>query len=166
MTLKGFSIEWVPFKDAEKKHVSHNQKAGNKMVVIPEPCKELRRRISARIYGWEYPLLTFIYPGFDCGPCGCGGPPIPIAYWCQSELRPTRPVRTNRVPLSAPNHGRSPKTPWARSSKAPLLAEDFRLPDQSDESCRLPSSLQGPASWGVMGVGVRFPTEHPNNQRL
>ena len=37
------------------------------MVIIPEPCKELRRRISAAIYGWDCPLPTFIYPGFDCG---------------------------------------------------------------------------------------------------
>ena len=29
--------------------------------------QELRRRISAAIYGWDCPLLTFIYPGFDCG---------------------------------------------------------------------------------------------------
>ena len=32
--------------------------------------EELRRRISAAIYGWEYPLLMFIYPGFDCGSDG------------------------------------------------------------------------------------------------
>ena len=38
-----------------------------KMVVIPEPCKELRR-ISA-ISGWDCPLLTF-YPGFECGSDG------------------------------------------------------------------------------------------------
>ena len=36
------------------------------MVVIPE-CRELKRRISATISGWDCPLLTFIYPGFDCG---------------------------------------------------------------------------------------------------
>ena len=34
------------------------------MVVIPEPCKEFRRRISAAISGWNRPVLTFIYPGF------------------------------------------------------------------------------------------------------
>ena len=28
--------------------------------------QELRRRISAAIFGWEHPLLTFIYPGFHC----------------------------------------------------------------------------------------------------
>ena len=33
----------------------------------PEPCKELRRRIPATNSGWDYPLLTFIYPGFHCG---------------------------------------------------------------------------------------------------
>ena len=27
-------------------------------MVDPEPCKELRRRISAAIYGWDCPLLT------------------------------------------------------------------------------------------------------------
>ena len=40
-------------------------------MVYPEPCKELRRRISATISGWDCPLLTFIYPGFDCGSCCC-----------------------------------------------------------------------------------------------
>ena len=30
----------------------------------------LRRRNSAAIYGWDRPLLTFIYPGFDCGSNG------------------------------------------------------------------------------------------------
>ena len=38
-------------------------KPGTKMV-HPEPCKEIRRRISAAIYGWDWPLLIFIYPGF------------------------------------------------------------------------------------------------------
>ena len=32
----------------------------------------LRRRISAAVYGWEYPL-TSIYPGFDCGFAGAIG---------------------------------------------------------------------------------------------
>ena len=36
-------------------------------MVYPEACKELRRRISATISGWDCPLLTFIYkyPGFE-----------------------------------------------------------------------------------------------------
>ena len=29
----------------------------------PEPCKELRRRICATLFGWDCPLLTFIYLG-------------------------------------------------------------------------------------------------------
>ena len=33
-------------------------------MVDPEPCKELRRRNSAAIYG-DHPLLTFIYPGVE-----------------------------------------------------------------------------------------------------
>ena len=36
-------------------------------MVYPEPCKELRRRISAAISGWDCLLPTFICPGFDCG---------------------------------------------------------------------------------------------------
>ena len=43
-----------------------------KMVDL-EPWKEIRRRISATIYGWDCPLLTFIYPGFDCGSNGGSG---------------------------------------------------------------------------------------------
>ena len=35
-------------------------------MVYPEPCTGLRSRISAAIYGWDWPL-TFICPGFDCG---------------------------------------------------------------------------------------------------
>ena len=34
-------------------------------MVNPGPCKELRRRKSATISGWDCPLLTFIYPGFE-----------------------------------------------------------------------------------------------------
>ena len=30
-------------------------------MVDPEPCKELSRRISAAISGWDRPLLAFIY---------------------------------------------------------------------------------------------------------
>ena len=41
-------------------------KPGTKMV-YPEPCTGLRRRISAAIYGWDRPILTFIYPGGSCG---------------------------------------------------------------------------------------------------
>ena len=33
--------------------------------IHPEPCKELTKKAAA-IYGWDYPLLTFIYPDFDC----------------------------------------------------------------------------------------------------
>ena len=39
-------------------------KPGIKMV-DPELCKEIQSRISAAVFGWDCPLLTFIYPGFD-----------------------------------------------------------------------------------------------------
>ena len=39
-------------------------KPGVKMVDL-EPCKEIPRRISAAIYGWDGPLLTFIHPRFE-----------------------------------------------------------------------------------------------------
>ena len=32
----------------------------------PKPCKET----AATIYGWDCPLLAFIYLGFDCGSLG------------------------------------------------------------------------------------------------
>ena len=35
-------------------------KPGTKMV-NPEPCKELERRTSATISGWDYPFLPFVY---------------------------------------------------------------------------------------------------------
>ena len=47
--------------------VSHNQHPERKYSRPRTMLQELRRRISAAIYGWVCPLLTFIYPGFDCG---------------------------------------------------------------------------------------------------
>ena len=44
--------------------MSHNQNPVYSKVVYPEPCKEIRRRPQL-FSGWD--LLTFIYPGFDCG---------------------------------------------------------------------------------------------------
>ena len=41
---------------------SHS-KPGTKMV-HPEPCKRTKKAAAA-IYGWDRPLLTFIYPGFE-----------------------------------------------------------------------------------------------------
>ena len=38
-----------------------------------QQCTGLRRRISAAIFGWDRPSLTFIYPGFDCDSNGFGG---------------------------------------------------------------------------------------------
>ena len=35
-------------------------------MVYPEPCKRIKKAAAA-ISGWDCPLLTFIYPGFDCG---------------------------------------------------------------------------------------------------
>ena len=34
-------------------------------MVDPEPCKDLRRRMSAAIHGWDRPLLTFTHPAFE-----------------------------------------------------------------------------------------------------
>ena len=51
---------------AKTTKLESQSKLGTKLVVIPELCKEFRRRISAAISGWDRPLLTFIYPGFDC----------------------------------------------------------------------------------------------------
>ena len=35
-------------------------------MVYPIPCKEITKT-GATICGWDCPLLTFIYPSFDCG---------------------------------------------------------------------------------------------------
>ena len=32
--------------------------------------QELRTHMSAAMYGWDWPVLSFIYPGFDCGSSG------------------------------------------------------------------------------------------------
>ena len=61
------------------------------MVVIPEPCTGLRRRISAAIYGWDRPLLTFIYPGFDCGSPG----PSPAFQNALSQISSKYPSEKN-----------------------------------------------------------------------
>ena len=52
------SVVEHPLHEANSIGVS---KPGIKMV-YPEPCKELGRRISATISGWDCPLLTLIYP--------------------------------------------------------------------------------------------------------
>ena len=59
-SLRG--LFWVSRGLLQGSHLSHNQNP----VVKWSTHKELRRRISAAIYGWDSPLLTFIYSGFDC----------------------------------------------------------------------------------------------------
>ena len=49
------------------KHMCHNQNPVLKWSIPRTILQELRMRISATISGWDCPLLTFIYPGFDCG---------------------------------------------------------------------------------------------------
>ena len=60
---------------------------GIKTVVIPEPCKESRRRISAALHGWDCALLTFIYSGFDCGSADNSASeiPPPISRHCEED---------------------------------------------------------------------------------
>ena len=48
------------FQDLRVSKSESQSKPGIKMI-DPEPCKEIQRRISATIYGWDGPLLTFIY---------------------------------------------------------------------------------------------------------
>ena len=44
--------------------LSHNQ---NRSVLNDIPVSRQRiKKGAAPIYGWDCPLLTFIYPGFDC----------------------------------------------------------------------------------------------------
>ena len=52
---------------SQGKPIESQSKPGSKMV-YPEQCKELRRR--PQLSGWDCPLLTFVYPGFDCGSIG------------------------------------------------------------------------------------------------
>ena len=47
--------------------LSHNQNRSVFKMVDTEPCKEIQGRTPATIYGWDCLLLTFIYPGIDCG---------------------------------------------------------------------------------------------------
>ena len=35
-------------------------------MVYPEPASRIKKAAEG-ISGWDWPLLTFIYPGFDCG---------------------------------------------------------------------------------------------------
>ena len=59
----------VPSIFNQSEPIESQSKPGTNMV-NPELCKGLRRRISAAIYGWDCPLLSFIYPGFDCSSIG------------------------------------------------------------------------------------------------
>ena len=65
------------------------QTPGAKMV-DPEPM--YRTKAAAAIYGWDRPLLTFTYPGFDCGSLAPRAtntkaitpnarPPVATAHW-------------------------------------------------------------------------------------
>ena len=58
--------------------------------------QELRRQISAALYGWHYPLVTSMYPCFDCDSNGIQKEPAhdrapPILT--NTELAPPWPVQ-------------------------------------------------------------------------
>ena len=76
--------------------------------------RELRRRISATIYGWESPLLTSNYPGFDCGSSTgklsphripCEPFSFGVSYSCAYKMPPVRELMEGCVlkPLQVPN---------------------------------------------------------------
>ena len=44
---------------------SESESKPGTIMVYPEPIKRIKK--AAAIYGWDCPLLTFIYPGFGCG---------------------------------------------------------------------------------------------------
>ena len=55
-------------KKAAAENLGHNQnRPVLKWAYSQNHASKLRRRISATISGWDCPLPTFIYPGFDCG---------------------------------------------------------------------------------------------------
>ena len=66
-------------------------KPGTQMV-YPEPCKEFKKAAAA-IYGWDCPLPTVIYPGFDCGSHGEGSK----AAFTSDSCRPSRRMRCTRM---------------------------------------------------------------------
>ena len=49
-----------------KRNLESSSKPGINMF-YPEPCKAGMKKAAAAIYGWDCPLLLFIYSGFDCG---------------------------------------------------------------------------------------------------
>ena len=97
-------------------------------MVDPEPCKELRRRIFAAIYGWDCPLLTFIYLGFDCGSIGNA------RHGIHHELIPHKPEIPLRASGSTAGHHLIPAASMAlgahKSFRLLWLLFAFSPPEQ------------------------------------
>ena len=77
----------------KSKTKSHNQNPVPKWLTQ----NHVRNKAAAAVSGWDCPLLTFVYPGFDCGPLG-----IERILACnqacgQAALRPLRAHRTTRA---------------------------------------------------------------------
>ena len=72
---------------SEIPHESRNQNLVLKFGRNPRAMSRMNKA-AAPIYGWDYPLLTFIYPGFDCGSCGSNLGPTPphVTRICLSTL--------------------------------------------------------------------------------
>ena len=84
VTLETWTKTCDPYPDGlilTHLQLSHLLKTLCIKMVDPEPCKELRRRISAAIYGWACPLLPFIYTGFDCGSVELSKDQIQISFF-------------------------------------------------------------------------------------
>ena len=62
--------EWI--SELTAAHMSHNQH----LVLKWSTQNHVQNSEGGRSYGWDCPLLTFIYPGFDCGSYRCESAPI------------------------------------------------------------------------------------------
>ena len=64
--------------------------------------RELKRRISAAIWGWDCPLLTFIYPVFIVGSLGAaskvGAMLLDLILWWGHLIIKTDRYRNGRIP--------------------------------------------------------------------
>ena len=131
-------------------------------MVYQEPCKEVRRRISAAIHGWDRPLQTFIYPGFDCGSLGGSQRPnkskfsclLKFARWpagsaATSSLERYKTVRYSHILTGLPPHPQGPKHP-ALCPNNPflgLLPRAWCWPRKKRES---EAESRDPLEWAVL----------------
>ena len=108
------------------------------------------KKAAAAIYGWDRPLLTFIYPGFDCGSS-------PASAWrissrvarAHAHLLPRSRALTACSPRPKPGRSRGP---WAERRRGqPIFHPGLR--DSKLGCCRVKKQVVHilPVKWKYEG---------------